>query len=62
MQKKTDYVATETVHCYSNTASVNDVTTSENECDNLTEFDLESNGGSQFDDDGLQEAYQQTYS
>ena len=30
--------------------------------DNLTEFNLGSNGGSNSDDDKLQEAYQQTYS
>ena len=62
MHKKTDYVATEAAHYYNNRVSVNDVATSEKECDNLIEFDLESNGGSKFDDDDIQEAYQQTYS
>ena len=36
--------------------------TSEKECDNLTKSDSESNGASNFNDDTLQEAYQQTYS
>ena len=62
MQKKTDYVTIENAHCYNNTVSVDDVATSEKECDNFKETNLESNCGSEFDDDDLQEAYQQAYS
>ena len=58
-KKKKDYVATETAHCYNNTVSVDDVAISKKECDDLTEADSKSIGGFDFNDDTLQEAYQQ---
>ena len=58
--KETIHVATEIIHCYNSTITIDDVATSEKECDNLTKANLESNDGFDFDDDALQEAYQQT--
>ena len=55
-QKKTDYVATKTAHCYNNKISVR------KKCDNLTESYSKNNGGSEFDDNDLKDVYQQTYS
>ena len=62
MQKKTNHVATEIIHCYNNIVAVDDVANSKKKCDNLIEADSKSNDGSDFDGDALQEAYQCTYS
>ena len=61
-REKTDYVAIEISHYYNNIVSVNDVATLKKKKSVIIEYDLESNGGSEFDDDDLQEVYQQKYS
>ena len=54
-----NHVVTESTHCYNNIVAIDDVATSAKECDTLIKVDSESNDGSDFEDDALQEAYQQ---
>ena len=46
MQKNSDHVPTKPIHCYNNTVSVDDVATSEKDCESLTESSTESDDGS----------------
>ena len=61
-KKKKDQVTTETVHCYNNIVSIDDVATLEKDYESLTKASTKCNKGSNFNDDAFQEAYQCTYS
>ena len=53
VQKKTPGVATETIHCYNNIVSIDNVATSEKQCEILSNARIESNEDSDFDDVSL---------
>ena len=57
VHKQTVDVVIEVVHYYNNTVAVDNVATLEKQYDVLSNFGIESNEDSDFDDDALQETY-----